>query len=77
MGEGGEAGVNRTIPMPLGPCRLCGRAAYLADDEGPAHPCCVLWAEAAPGVDCPACRQGEAQAAAQEKREMRRPRRAA
>lgn len=38
----------------LGPCRVCGRPAYAADETGPAHPCCVE-----NGPDCPACKASE------------------
>lgn len=26
-------------------CRLCGDATWLADPEGPVHPCCARWAD--------------------------------
>lgn len=40
---------------PAGDCRVCGLPSWLADEYGPAHPCCVLH-EAKHGEDCPACR---------------------
>lgn len=40
----------------VGECRLCGEKAYLGDDKGPVHGCCLMWAaELAKGRPRPAC----------------------
>lgn len=36
---------------PPGRCRWCGRISFLANERGPAHPCC----EARQSYDCEAC----------------------
>jgi hypothetical protein len=43
-----------TITDPA-PCRHCDELTWLADIEGPAHVCCVLWAKRDPGRPCQAC----------------------
>jgi hypothetical protein len=35
-----------------GPCRVCGLAAYLGDEQSPVHPCCL---NSPAGRPCPAC----------------------
>ena len=42
------------------PCRYCGRPSWLADETGPAHPCCRWWFEREGAPHCPACRTSEA-----------------
>lgn len=37
-------------------CRFCGDVAWLADNDGPLHACCELWAaELAAQRPCPSC----------------------
>jgi hypothetical protein len=43
------------IPAAKGPCRICGDPSWMADESGPAHPCCVLHAKEHPGQPCIAC----------------------
>lgn len=42
-----------------GPCRACGEPAFLRDDQGPAHPCCILSGATSPRT-CPACTSSRA-----------------
>jgi hypothetical protein len=51
----------RTRPLtPPGPCRLCGRPSYQADDDGPVHECCLAWRHVlAAGRPCPSCQVSE------------------
>jgi hypothetical protein len=41
-------------PGPAGACRVCGRLAWLRDDEGPVHGCC---ARVGAGGCCGACEE--------------------
>ena len=38
------------------PCRYCTEPTWLADQRGPAHPCCALWMGEQGMTHCPACR---------------------
>lgn len=47
----------RRLELP-GVCRFCGDPTWMADDDGPLHPCCEMWAAVlAAGKPCPACAQ--------------------
>jgi hypothetical protein len=42
-------------------CRYCGRLAFIADEDGPVHRCCEMWAvELAAHRPCPSCAAGSA-----------------
>jgi hypothetical protein len=60
-------------PSPLGPCRVCGRPSWMADDLGPAHPCCEAWAAREPRKPCPSCAASRAAADARAKGPTSRP----
>lgn len=39
-----------------GLCRYCDTVAWLADDNGPLHLCCEMWAsDLVAGKPCPSC----------------------
>lgn len=64
--HGGASGAS--VPTPRGdgmtgkpnPCRYCGEPTWLADEHGPAHPCCRWWFEDEGRRHCPACRTSSA-----------------
>lgn len=40
-------------------CRFCGRLAFIADEIGPVHRCCEMWAvELKDHRKCPSCDAG-------------------
>jgi hypothetical protein len=38
------------------PCRYCGLASFLTDDDGPVHPCCAFWIGELGRKVCHGCR---------------------
>ena len=46
--------------MGKGKCRICGDTAYMRDEEGWAHPCCVYWIVKEPNKPCMSCASAKA-----------------
>lgn len=54
------AAVRRFLPVPFpAGCRHCRNLSYVADIDGPVHPCCIFWF-ITEGLDfCVACRTSD------------------
>lgn len=55
MGDWRGLTLRRLPPDTPQPCRYCGRDAWMADDVGPTHACCKMWAVLTPDAPCLAC----------------------